>query len=120
MHSDAADVDRYLAEVPAERLAVLTAIRTACRSLLTGFDESMQYGMPAYSRDGEAEVAWASQKQYISLYIVRKDVLDTFRDELAHLSVGKGCIRYRSPQKVDLDVVESMLTAVATTRGPIC
>ena len=76
--------------------------------------------MPTYGRDGIAEIAWASQKQYISLYVMRGDVLDAHREQLAHLSVGKGCIRYRSPAAVDFAVVRSMLTDVAASRGPVC
>jgi uncharacterized protein YdhG (YjbR/CyaY superfamily) len=120
VRSDARDVDGYLALVPAERRAVLTELRDACRELLTGFDESMKYGMPAYSRAGSTEIGWASQKQYISLYVMRSDVLDAHRGQLAHLSVGQGCIRYRRPSAVDFTVVRSVLTAVAASRGPVC
>jgi hypothetical protein len=73
-----------------------------------------------YSRDGIAEIAWASQKRYISLYVMRADVLDAHRGQLAGLDVGKGCIRYRSPAAVDFTIVRSMLTAVAASRGPVC
>ena len=66
MRSDADDVDAYLAVAPEGRRAALTEMRDACRGLLAGFAESMRYGMPAYSRDGVAEIAWASQKRYIS------------------------------------------------------
>ena len=76
--------------------------------------------MPAYSRDGSTEISWASQKRYISLYVLRSDVLDAHRRRLAHLSVGKGCIRYRSPEAVDFAVVRSILAAVAPSRGPLC
>jgi uncharacterized protein YdhG (YjbR/CyaY superfamily) len=96
-HSDADDVDAYLALVPEGRRAVLNEMRDACRTLLAGFDESMRYGMPAYSRDGVAEIAWASQKRYISLYVMRTDVLSAHRSQLADLDVGKGCIRYAVP-----------------------
>ena len=120
MHSDANDIDSYLAQVPEGRRAVLTEIRDACRRLLAGFTESMRYGMPAYSRDGIAEIAWASHKRYISLYVMRADVLDAHRAQLAGLDVGKGCIRYRSPAVVNFTVVSSMLTAVAASRGPVC
>jgi uncharacterized protein YdhG (YjbR/CyaY superfamily) len=120
VYSDAEDVDGYLALVPEGRRAVLSELRDACRGLLTGFEESMSYGMPAYSRDGITEIGWASQKRYISLYVVRGDVLDAYRGQLAHLSVGKGCIRYRNPAAVDFAVVRSMLTAVAASRGPVC
>jgi uncharacterized protein YdhG (YjbR/CyaY superfamily) len=95
-------------------------MRDACRTVLAGFDESMRYGMPAYSRNDVTEIAWASQKRYISLYVMRTDVLNAHRSQLAGLDVGKGCIRYRSPAAVDLAVVRSMLTAVAASQGPVC
>ena len=120
MRSDADDVDSYLAQVPEGRRAVLGEMREVCRRLLPGFAESMRYGMPAYSRDGVAEIAWASQKRYISLYVMRADVIAAHRELLAGLDVGKGCIRYRSPAAVEFTVVRSMLTAVAASRGPVC
>ena len=120
MRSAAEDVDSYLALVPAGRRAVLDEMRDACRGLLAGFAESMRYGMPAYSRDGVAEIAWASQKQYISLYVMRADVLDAHRRQLAGLDVGKGCIRYRNPAAIDFAVVRSILAAVAKNYGPVC
>lgn len=119
-HSDADDVDAYLALAPEGRRAVLNEMRDACRTLLAGFDESMRYGMPAYSRDGVAEIAWASQKRYISLYVMRTEVLSAHRGQLADLDVGQGCIRYRSPAAVDFTVVRSMLAAVAASQGPVC
>jgi uncharacterized protein YdhG (YjbR/CyaY superfamily) len=120
VQSDATDVDSYLDQVPEERRAALTEMRDACRRLLEGFTESMSHGMPAYSRDGTAEVAWASQKRYISLYVVRTDVLNAHRGQLGGLDVGQGCIRYRSPGAIDFTVVNSMLSAVASSRGPVC
>ncbi len=120
MRSDASDVDSYLAGVPADRRAVLSEMRELCGRLLAGFAEAMRYGMPTYSRDGIAEIAWASQQRYISLYVMRADVLDAHREQLAGLDVGKGCIRYRSSAAVDFAVVQSMLTAVAASHGPVC
>ena len=76
--------------------------------------------MPAYSRDGVTEIAWASQKRHIALYVMRTDVLNAHRSQLAGLDVGKGCIRYRSPAAVEFTVVRSMLTAVAASQGPVC
>jgi uncharacterized protein YdhG (YjbR/CyaY superfamily) len=120
VQSTAVTVDEYLREVPEERRACLDALRRACREHLVGFDEAMAYGMPSYARDGEVAVAFASQKQHIALYMMRKDVLAAHRDRLAGLNVGKGCIRYRRPAQVDLAVVESMLEQTAATAGPVC
>ena len=76
--------------------------------------------MPTYSRGGIAEIAWASQKRYISLYVMRADVLAAYRERLAGLDVGKGCIRYPNPAAVDFTVIRSMLGDVAASRGPVC
>jgi uncharacterized protein YdhG (YjbR/CyaY superfamily) len=118
--SAASDVSSYLAEVPQERREVLAAIRDLCRSELTGFTEAMEYGMPSYRRDGgDIEVAFASQKQYISLYVSRPDVMDAHAELLAGLPHGKGCIRYRRPAQVDLGMVRTLLRATAATPGPV-
>ncbi len=119
MQSNAPDVASYLEEAPADRRECLDAIRNACREVLGDYNEGMDYGMPSYRRDGEVEVAFASQKNYISLYI-RQDVLAAHRDRLTGLNVGKGCIRYPSPKKVDLALVRSMLEATAASSSNIC
>lgn len=76
MQSSAKTVPAYLKEVPAERRAALKKLRDLCRATLTGFDESMLYGGPCYSRNGVVEVGFASQKHFIGLYILRTDVMN--------------------------------------------
>ena len=39
--------------------------------------------MPAYQRDGTTEIAFASQKGYISFYLMRGDIREQFADRLA-------------------------------------
>ena len=62
----------YLKEVPAERKAALAKLRDPCRAELTAFEEAMEYGGPTHSRNGEVEVGFASQKNFIGLYILRR------------------------------------------------
>jgi uncharacterized protein YdhG (YjbR/CyaY superfamily) len=114
------DIAGYIEEAPAERQEALRDLREACLSELNGFEEVMAYGMPGYTRDGDIEVGFASQKQYISLYILRTDVFETHRDKLAGLSLGKGAIRYKRPDQIDMEVVRSMLQATAASKGQIC
>lgn len=113
MQSKAKTVPAYLKEVPAERKAVLKQLRDLCRTALTGFEESMTYGGPCYSRNGTVEVGFASQKHFIGLYTlrVRTDVMKTHKDQLKVKGVtfGKGAIRYSKPERIDFNVVESML-----------
>ena len=122
MQSTAKNVDEYLNEVPVERKAVLSQLRELCRVLLTGFDEQMMYGMPVYVRHGEPEVSFASQKKIIAFYILKKDVIDSHRHllKVKGVSMGKGCIRYSKPEKIDFKVVELILKAAQESTGTIC
>lgn len=119
VQSRATDVDAYLAEVSDDRKVVLTRVRELCRAELEGFAEVMAYGMPTYRRDGVAEIAFASQKQYLSFYLLRGDVRDAFAERLAGQDMGKSCLRFRRPDSVDLDLVRDLLRATAAASGPI-
>jgi uncharacterized protein YdhG (YjbR/CyaY superfamily) len=120
MQSKAMTVDEYLKEVPVDRLPALQKLRDLCVTHLAGFEESMAYGLPGYSRAGTVEVGFASQKNNIALYILRKDVLDVHRSKFAPSAVGKGCIRYRNPNQIDFDLVRQMLIATVKSEGIVC
>src|SRR5689334_10128914 len=105
MQSNAPDVATYLHHIPEHRVACLTALRQLCLDILVGYEEGMDYGMPCYKKNATIEVAFASQKNYIALYILKKAVLDAQRSKLQGLSVGKGCIRYSKPEKIDFIIV---------------
>ena len=109
MQSDAVDVDSYLAEVSKERLAALTEMRRLCQESHPGYEESMQYGMPSYSIDGVVEIAFASQKQNIALYVLKEGVVNKYRDRFPKSAIGKGCIRLRNPHKIDFTLMKQIL-----------
>ncbi|MCL6297847.1 iron chaperone [Streptomyces kronopolitis] len=120
VRSEAADVDGYLAGVPEDRREALVRLRRLCRAELTGFDEVMAYGMPAYQRDGVTEIAFASQQRYLSFYLLRSDVREAFAERLAGQDMGKGCLRFRQPDRVDFDLVRDLLRATAAGTGTVC
>jgi uncharacterized protein YdhG (YjbR/CyaY superfamily) len=120
VRSDAATADEYIAQAPPERRRSLELLLGLCREELAGFDEAMRHGMPSYSRDGAIEVAFAGQKSYISLYILRQAAVEANAERLAGLSVGKGCIRFRRHDQLDPVTVRALLRATATDSGPIC
>lgn len=121
MQSKAKTVDEYMATVPDERREALKRMRELCRSLLTGYVESMEYGMPSYKvSKSEVEIAFASQKNYISFYVLKEEVLNNHREALAGLSLGKGCVRYSRPEKIDFEIVERLLIESRESDSPIC
>lgn len=122
MQSTAKDVTTYIKIAPIEQQEALTRLRDMCRAHLTGFEETMQYGDPCYSRNGEIEVGFASQKHFIGLYILHTDVMKAHEDVLKgkRINVGKGVIRYSRPERIDFEVVESMLRGTLESIGPVC
>jgi uncharacterized protein YdhG (YjbR/CyaY superfamily) len=122
MQSNAKDVTGYIEEAPAERRDALLKLRELCQGHLAGFTENMEYGGPTYSRNGEVEVGFASQKHFIGLYILRTNVMKAHKDQLMGkgVSIGKGAIRYSKPEQIDFQVVESMLHATVISNGPVC
>jgi uncharacterized protein YdhG (YjbR/CyaY superfamily) len=120
MRSTAADVARYIAEQPKEWQPTLKTLRSACRTQLPGYTESMAYGMPSYARQGLIEVGFGKQARYLSLYILKQPVFEAHRAELAGLSLGKGCIRFRQPNQIDWSIVSSLLADTFTSTDQIC
>ncbi|MGW4869782.1 iron chaperone [Streptomyces chartreusis] len=120
VQSNAVNVDGYLTEAPEDRRVALAKVRQLCRAELVGFDEVMAYGMPAYERDGVCEIAFASQKQYISFYLMRSDVRETFEERLAGQDMGKGCLRFRRSENIDFDLLRDLLKATAARPGKVC
>ena len=119
MQSKAADVAAYLAEVPEERLAALERLRALCLKELKGYTEGMDYGMPVY-KCGDTLVAFASQKQYIALYGMSQAVIERHKAELKGCSLGKGCIRYKSAETMDFDLIRTMMREKLAARAGGC
>jgi uncharacterized protein YdhG (YjbR/CyaY superfamily) len=122
MQSKAKDVDSYLKEVPEDRLPALNKIRQLCLEELKGYDEAMKYGGPCYEKNKIIEVGFASQKHFIGLYILKRDVMEKYKDLLKAkgISTGKGCIRYSKPDKINFEVVRKLLRGTFTSAHTTC
>ncbi len=125
MQSDAATVDAYLAELPADRRSDIEAVRQVIlANLPDGFEEVMQYGMPSYvvplerfpdTYNGQAlaVASLANQKRHMSLYLTGvygdEGAQAWLREQWAatgrKLDMGKSCLRFRRLDDLALDLV---------------
>lgn len=120
VQSKAQTVEAWMEAVEPDRAGVLAEVRRLCRERLAGWNERMQWGMPGYGPAGaDAVVSFNSQKQYIALY-VGAAAIDRFADQLAGVDRGKGCLRYRRPGAIDLDVLALMLDDIRVRGGKMC
>ncbi|MFZ4509003.1 MAG: iron chaperone [Fimbriimonas sp.] len=120
MQSKATDVPAYILEAPETRRAALERLAEICREVLVGYDEGMTYGMPTFSRNGQVEVAFASQKNYISLYCLKESIVRDHADLLQGLNVGKGCIRFTKPERMDFNVIRQLIELTFASNEAPC
>lgn len=118
VQSGASTVDAYLETVEPARLEGLTRLRAACLRFLPGWQERMQWGMPGYGPPGsDAVVSFNGQKNHIAFY-AGATAVERFRQRLAGLDLGKGCVRYRHADQMDFDVIAAMLKDIRMRGGP--
>lgn len=132
MQSHATTVAEYLAELPQDRRLAISAVRAAIlKHLDKDFEEGMQYGMigyyvphriyPAgYHCDPQQPLCYAalaSQKNYMSLYIMgvygesehKQWFLEAWAKTGKKLDMGKSCIRFKKLDDLPLDVISEAI-----------
>ncbi len=120
MKSEAVDVADYVGQVDEVWRPTVERLRSCCLECLHGYHELMSYGMPTYEVGGKPEIAFARQVNYLSLYVMKKGVLDAHRAELGTVSLGKGCIRFQRPEQINWSLVESLLRESADSSESPC
>ncbi|MEJ2737467.1 MAG: DUF1801 domain-containing protein [Anaerolineae bacterium] len=102
------EVDVYLGDLEPGRRAALGELRSVVLETVPDAVETMRYRMPTYELQGGVLCSIASQKLHMSLYM-DTELVEKHREELAGLSVGKSCIRFKSLEKLPLDTVRTIL-----------
>ncbi|SDX18151.1 protein of unknown function (DU1801) [Marininema mesophilum] len=101
-------VEEYMAQLPGDRKEDLARLRELIHQVAPNAKEIIKYKMPYYEQNGPL-CAFASQKNYISLYILNTPVLQKNADLLGKLNIGKGCIRFKSIDRLPLDAIKKIL-----------
>ena len=136
MQSTSTSVADYLAELPADRKAAITAVRTVIRkNLPKGLVEQMQYGMITYvvphqrypagyhcnPKDALPFASLASQKNHMALYLMTVSQSPAMTEWLTEqfalagkkLDMGKSCIRFKKVESLPLDVIGEAMARVS-------
>ena len=131
--SRARTVKAYLEELPADRRAVVSKLRSVIRRHLpAGYQEAMNWGMIAYqvplerfpeTYNGEPLLyaAIAAQKRHYSLYLTtvyQQNALESrlraaFDRAGKKLDMGKSCIRFKAIEDLPLDAIGEIVGSVS-------
>lgn len=130
MQSLAKTVDEYIENLPVERKEAIIQLRNLIKtSLPKGYEEGMQYGMISYfipldrypnTYNGEplSYVALASQKNYMSLYLMtvygdsEQHFKEAYEKTGKKLEMGKSCLRFKSVKDLALDVIAAEIRSL--------
>jgi uncharacterized protein YdhG (YjbR/CyaY superfamily) len=110
-----ATVDEYIASFPPEVQEALQAVRGALRKAAPGTDETISYGIPTLTLDGQYVVYFAGWKRHISLYPIPADD-PVLASEMAPYIAGKGTLRFPLNMPIPLDLVERVVEGLLRQR----
>lgn len=136
MESNATTPEEYIAQLPEDRKAIITAMRKAIKkNLPKGFKEVIGYGMLGYCvphslypngyhcdpKQPLPFIGLASQKNHIGFYHMgmysSTPLLQWFTEEWKKhsskkLDMGKSCVRFKKPEDVPLKLIEELLSLI--------
>src|SRR5262245_25989645 len=116
---DRADVDEYLASIPAVMRGALQKIRAAIRAGAPGAEEGFSYGLPAFRLDGRPLVCYGASTNHCSFYPMSPAVIRAHADELKKYETSKGTIRFPPEKPLPAALVRKLVKArIAELRGP--
>lgn len=132
MQSQATTVENYIQELPEDRRDAIASVRKLIlNNLPDGYAETMQWGMisyvvpleiypDTYNKQALAYVSLASQKNYMTLYLLgvyaessqEKALRDGYAARGKKLDFGKSCLRFKSLDDILPDVIGPIIASV--------
>ncbi|MCA9564113.1 MAG: DUF1801 domain-containing protein [Myxococcales bacterium] len=103
-------IDEYLAGVSPEQREALEILRGQIRAAVSGAEECISYGLPAF-RKGRVVCGFGATKKHCALYLFSDTALDAFVDDLAGFSVSKGTVRFQPDSPIPMPLVEKLVNA---------
>jgi uncharacterized protein YdhG (YjbR/CyaY superfamily) len=105
--------DAYVQSLDEDRRAQIEAIRRLVKASVPEATEGMAWGMIGYAIDGRPFAGVASQKSYLSLYLMDLYTQPALRERhaaaLSRLKMGKSCIHFQRVEELPLDTIAAIL-----------
>jgi len=115
----AKDADAYVAAAERGRRPHLEKVRTLVKKTLPKVREDIMSGMIGHSLDGRTFAALASQKNYMSPYLMdlyaQPGLREAHAEALSKLNMGKSCINFNSVAELPLATIAAILAAAPRT-----
>ena len=131
--SAASTVEQYLNELAPDRREAIETVRgVVLDNLPEGYDESMNWGMisweiplerypKTYNKQPLMYAALASQKNYMSLYLMciythdgtQTEFERRFKESGKKLNMGKSCVRFKKVDDLPMDLIAETIASTS-------
>jgi uncharacterized protein YdhG (YjbR/CyaY superfamily) len=101
------DIDEYIAGFPNDVQRILAKIRMTIRKAAPDAEETIKYGMPTFTLNGNL-VHFAAFKKHIGLYPAPRGI-ETFKDELSVYEGAKSTVRFPLDKPIPLDLISRIV-----------
>lgn len=120
-----ANVDDYLAGLPADRRDVMEQLRRAVRAAAPDATEVITYNMPGLRLGGRFLVSYEAYRHHYSLFPWSDAMVAELGEDLRPYAVGRGTIRFPADAPIPLELVARIVefrhrevTRELSTSGP--
>jgi uncharacterized protein YdhG (YjbR/CyaY superfamily) len=100
-------IDDYIAGFPGDVQAILQQIRAIVREEAPGAAETINYGIPTFTLQGNL-VHFAAFKRHIGFYPTPTGI-EKFKDELSIYTMAKGSVQFPLDQPMPFDLMRRMV-----------
>jgi uncharacterized protein YdhG (YjbR/CyaY superfamily) len=97
------DIDEYIAMFPKDVQEVLEKIRATIKEAAPNAEETISYGMPAFTFKGNL-VYFAAHKKHIGFYPGSAGI-EKFKNELSDYEGAKGTVRFPLGKPIPYDII---------------
>ena len=103
----AENVDEYIAAFPQDTQKILNEIRATVKAAAPEAEESISYGMPAYTFKGPVAY-FAGYKNHIGFYAT-PNAHEAFKKDLAKYKQGRGSVQFPIDKPMPLQLITRMV-----------
>lgn len=90
---------------------MIAHVYDVARSVVTGAEQGMGYGMPALTYRGKSLLSVMRAKKHIGLYPYSASVVEAVADRLTGFDFGKGTIRFQPDHPLSDAVIRRLVEA---------
>ena len=101
-------VTDYIGKLNDDEKAVLQRLRTIVYDVVPDAEDSFSYGIPTYKYKNKYLIAFASNKNFMSIY-PGSEPIDAFADELKNYKTSKGTISFTAKNPLPDELVERII-----------